>query len=145
MPTAGGPEHGAEAFAQPLWRALAVYRMTALAYASVLAVRYFRAYDHPLAAWPVLACLGAWTAYAVFAYNRPTARRWPLLAADFLVALAFLVATRWVVGPDPLRGGVPTLTVAWLAAPVLAWAVAGGRRLGAVAAVALGGAEVLVR
>jgi signal transduction histidine kinase len=137
--------HGAEAFAQPLWRALAVFRMTALAYASLLAVRYFREYDHPLAAWPVLAGLGAWTAYTVIAYNRPAARRWPLLAADFAIALGFLVATRWVVGPEPLKAGVPTLTVAWLAAPVLAWAVAGGRRLGATAAIALGSAEMVVR
>ncbi|MEE3918477.1 DUF5931 domain-containing protein [Micromonospora sp. BRA006-A] len=37
------------------------------------------------------------------------------------------------------------LTAAWLAGPVLAWAVSGGRRRGAVAAIVLGGADLATR
>src|SRR5207244_6911012 len=55
------------------------------------------------------------------------------------------LSTRWVVGTTALRAGVPTISVAWMAGPALAWAVAGGRRLGAVAAVVLGGADLIAR
>jgi signal transduction histidine kinase len=44
-----------------------------------------------------------------------------------------------------MDGGAPTLGVAWLGGPVLAWAVSGGRRRGLVAALILGVIEVSVR
>ncbi len=41
--------------------------------------------------------------------------------------------------------GVPTLGVAWMAGPVLAWAVSGGRRRGTVAALLVAGADLATR
>src|SRR5439155_14104430 len=134
-----------DTFARPMWRALAVFRITALAYLTILTVHYMSRYAHPVGAWPALAALAAWTAITVAAYDRPGLRRWPLLAVDAAVAVGFLLVTRAVVGPVALRAGVPTLTVGWLAAPALAWSVAGGRRLGAVAAIILGGTEIMIR
>jgi Family of unknown function (DUF5931)/Bacterial regulatory proteins, luxR family len=50
----------AEAFEVPLWRALAVYRLAALVYASVLVARNFRSYAHPVVAWVVIAVMVPW-------------------------------------------------------------------------------------
>ena len=51
-----------------------------------------------------------------------------LLALDVAVTAACLVSSRWIVGPDQLSHGMPTLTITWMACPVLAVAVARGRR-----------------
>ncbi|MFB9543334.1 MacS family sensor histidine kinase [Micromonospora sagamiensis] len=139
MPT---PPGGLEV---PLWRAIAVYRVAALGYACVVVLRDLHRYDHPLAAWPVLAAMAGWTATTAYAYARPTWRGWPLLLADLGVVLGILLLSPWVVGRATLAAGVPALAVAWLGGPVLAWAVSGGRRRGVVAALVLGAGDLLVR
>lgn len=139
MPSASG---GLEV---PLWRAIAVFRFAALAYVAALVLRNVRDYAHPVAAVPVLVLMTGWTVVTAYAYARPVRRRWPLLIADLVVAMAVLLATPWVVGRAALAAGVPTLAVAWLAGPVLAWAVSGGRRRGAAAALILGAADLTVR
>ncbi|MFV2021787.1 MacS family sensor histidine kinase [Micromonospora sp. LOL_023] len=129
----------------PLWRAIAVFRFAALGYVLVLYGRNAVDYAHPVVAIPVLLAMVAWTIVATWAYARPRWRRWPLLAADLLIALATLLVSPWIIGRAVLADGVPTLGVAWLAGPVLAWAVAGGRRLGVVAALVLATADLAVR
>ncbi|WFE23987.1 DUF5931 domain-containing protein [Solwaraspora sp. WMMD937] len=129
----------------PLWRALAVFRFTALGYVLVLYVRNAADYAHPLVAVPVLLGMIAWTVAASWAYARPHLRRWPLLAVDLFVALVPLLVSPWIIGRPALADGVPTIAVAWLAGPVLAWAVAGGRRLGVTAALVLTAADLAVR
>src|SRR4029450_10728573 len=59
--------------------------------------------------------------------------------------LASLIATRPIVGGEQLEQGTPIIPIAWLAGPALAWAVAGGRRAGAIAGAVLGLAVVGVR
>ncbi|WP_326555364.1 MacS family sensor histidine kinase [Micromonospora sp. NBC_01813] len=129
----------------PLWRAIAVFRFAALGYVLVLYGRNAVDYAHPVVAIPVLLAIVAWTIAATWAYARPRWRRWPLFAADLLIALATLLVSPWIIGRAALADGVPTLGVAWLAGPVLAWAVAGGRRLGVVAALVLAAADLAVR
>lgn len=129
----------------PLWRSIAVFRFASLAYVGVLVLRDADRYAHPVAAGGVLLGMLAWTGATTAGYRRPAGRRWPLLLADLGVVLAIMLATPWVVGRAALAAGVPTLTVAWLAGPVLAWAVSGGRRRGAVAALVLGGADLATR
>lgn len=131
--------------AGPLWRAIVVYRVAALAYVCALVLRDAGRYAHPLAAWPVLAAMAGWTAYTAYAYARPARRGWPLLLADLGVVLGILLLSPWVVGRAALAAGVPALAVAWLGGPVLAWAVAGGRRRGAAAALVLGAGDLAVR
>lgn len=128
-----------------LWRALTVFRAAALGYAAVLLVGNFRHYARPVGGWLVVAAMAAWTGYTIWAYAQPRRRGWPLLAADLLVAAACLLASRWVVRPSGLVLGSPTLPMAWVSAPVIAWAVAGGRRLGVLAAALMGAADVVVR
>jgi signal transduction histidine kinase len=129
----------------PLWRALTVFRLATLAYAATLVGWNWQQYAHPLAAWFVLAGMIAWTGVAIYGYARPRWRRWPLLAADLVVVLAALLASRVIVGLDQFDRGIATIPVTWHAAPVLAWAVYGGRRLGLTAAVLVACCDLFVR
>ncbi|MET0414701.1 MAG: DUF5931 domain-containing protein, partial [Actinoplanes sp.] len=115
-------------FQAPLWRAIAVYRIAALGYVIILVINNFGDYARPMLAWPVLALAVAWTVFTTYAYADPRRRRPPLLVADLLVTIAVMAASVGIVGRQGLEDGLPTLAVAWHVAPVLAWAVAGGRR-----------------
>ncbi|MFC5754519.1 DUF5931 domain-containing protein, partial [Actinomadura rugatobispora] len=127
-----------------LWRAVAVYRGTSLAYAAALIAMNFGEYDHPLGGWTVLAVMALWTLYATYSFADPRRRGRPLLAADLAVALGCLLATTWVESAGNISSGRSTLPASWVAAAVLSWAVAGGKRAGIAAALALGVANVLV-
>jgi signal transduction histidine kinase len=131
------PRRGSEAFEVPLWRALGVFRLAALGYATLLVANNFRHYAHPLLGWVVVAIMAAWSAATIYGYPRPRRRGWPLLIADLVVTAACVVVSPWVLGASGLRQGFATLPAAWIAGPVLAWAISGGRRRGAVAAVLL--------
>jgi signal transduction histidine kinase len=142
MASSGGRPSGLQA---PLWRAIAVYRIAALVYVAILVVRNVGHDERPMLAWPVLAVAAAWTVVTTYAYADPARRRPPLLVADLLITVAVLASSIWVVGRAALADGRPTLAVAWHVAPVLAWAVAGGRRWGVVAALAMGATDLTVR
>jgi signal transduction histidine kinase len=129
----------------PLWRAIAVFRIAALIYVTILVVRNVGAYEHPVLAWPVLAVTAAWTVFTTYAYADPARRRPPLLVADLLITMAVMTSSIWIVGRAALEAGRPTLAVAWHVAPVIAWAVAGGRRWGVAAALAMGATDLTVR
>ncbi|WP_328420068.1 DUF5931 domain-containing protein [Micromonospora sp. NBC_00389] len=132
-------------FEVPLWRALTVFRLASLAYVCALAVRDADRYAHPFLVGALVLVMMAWTGATAIGYARPAWRRWPLLLADLGVVMALVLATPWVVGRAALAAGVPTLGVAWMAGPVLAWAVSGGRRRGTVAALLVAGADLATR
>jgi signal transduction histidine kinase len=132
-------------FQIPLWRAIAVFRFASLGYVCVLVLINLGEYAHPVDAVPALVTMTAWTVFASYAYARPAGRHWPLLVVDLLVVVVVLLASVRIVGQSALASGVPTLAVAWQGGPVLAWAVTGGRRRGAVAALILGGTDLLMR
>ncbi|PYC71512.1 sensor histidine kinase [Micromonospora arborensis] len=132
-------------FEVPLWRALTVFRLASLAYVCVLAIRDSDRYAHPYAVGTLLLVMIIWTGVTAIGYARPAWRRWPLLLADLGVVLAVVLATPWVVGRAALATGVPTMGVAWMAGPVLAWAVSGGRRRGTIAALLVAGADLTTR
>jgi signal transduction histidine kinase len=129
----------------PLWRAIAVYRIAALAYTTILVIRNVGHYQRPLLAAPVLVVMGAWTVATTYAYADPARRRPSLLVADLFITMAVLASSIAIVGRAALDDGRPTLAVAWHVAPVLAWAVAGGRRAGIGAALAMGATDLVVR
>jgi signal transduction histidine kinase len=128
-----------------LWRALAVFRVGALAFAVLVTANTYSGHARPVLGWAVVATMAAWTVFCTWAYTSPRRRGWPLLVADLAVTAAALAASLPVIGPDLLSQGAPTLTVAWVAAPVLAFAVAKGIPHAAVAAVVLGTVDALVR
>jgi signal transduction histidine kinase len=142
MAQTGGQPSGLQA---PLWRAIAVFRIAALVYVAILVVRNVGHYERPMLAWPVLAVTAAWTVVTTYAYANPRRRRWPLLVADLLITMGVLTSSVWIVGRAALEDGRPTLAVAWHVAPVIAWAVAGGRRWGIAAALLMGATDLAVR
>ena len=118
-----------------LWRALAVFRVATLAYAVVLTARNFAELR------PSVRRLGRDRRDGRLDPRRDHRVRlaahrgpWPLLVADLAVTAACVLASRWVVGPELLADGMPTLTITWMACPVMAVAIARGRAWGAAAA-----------
>jgi signal transduction histidine kinase len=136
---------GQAAFAMPLWRALAVFRVAALAYAIVLVGRNFQEFAHPYASWVVIGVMAIWTAVTSYGYQRAGWRGWPMLTADLIVTCGCLLVSPWIVGPDGSRMGVANIPVAWIGGAVLAWAISGGRFRGAVAAVLVGFCDAITR
>lgn len=128
----------------PFWRAIAVFRIASLAYAAVLMVQH-EGYAHPMIGWLVIGVMALWTACATFAYSVEALRGRPLLAIDMLVTVACLLSTPYV--QEGMEGVVGTMPVpaTWVAAPVLAWAVYGGRRIGAVAAAIVAAVDLWLR
>ncbi|PZF97984.1 sensor histidine kinase [Micromonospora endophytica] len=132
-------------FEVPLWRAIAVYRVASLAYVCLVVARDADQYAHPLAAAALVLVMAVWTAVTAVGYAEPSRRGWPLLLADLAVVVAILLVTPAVMGGAALAAGLPTLSVAWLGGPVLAWAVSGGRRRGATAALVLAATDLGTR
>lgn len=127
-----------------LWRALAAFRIVACVYAVVLIASNHLTYARPLGGWAVLAAMALWTAVTVRGYSAGRAR--PVLAgADLAVTVLCLLATGVVESREHLAEGRPNLTVSWVAAAVMAWALLGGIRWGLVAAMLVGLPDVLLR
>jgi signal transduction histidine kinase len=143
-PAASGQALNPMGYQVPLWRSIAIYRFASLGYAIVLTTQNFRHYRHPLGGWLVFGVMVCWTAVAAYAYPPDARLRWPLLTTDLIVTAACLLSTVWVETPARLVQGVPPLTVTWVAGPVLAWAVSGGRRMGLSAAVVLSACDLYV-
>jgi signal transduction histidine kinase len=116
--------------------ALGVLRLIVLLNAIGLNVYRHGTFDHP--AWAVACVAGmvGWSAFAFWAYSRPEHRTTPLLVADLAIAVALVLATAWVKGPD-FSGTIPG---SWIVAALLAWAIhfrlRGGFCAGVVVAVA---------
>lgn len=136
------PQDGVEA---PLWRAVAVFRWASAAYACTFIVLGLDDYRRPGLALVVLAGLLAWTAAATVLYAEPARRRWPLLTADLAVSTALLLTTALVETRPRIDDGAPTLTLSWVAAALLAWAVRHGPGGGLAAATVLGAANVVLK
>ena len=131
--------------AEPLWRAIAVYRFASIGYAVLLAVINRADYSRPGWAWVVIAVMTAWTAVTTVAYAHPERRTRLLLSADLAVTAGLLLSTAALQYPSAMRHGVMPVTAIWVAGPVLAWAVQYGRRAGAIAALVISGCDFLLR
>lgn len=128
-----------------VWRALSVFRALGLLYAVVVYLRRYDEYAHPLGGWMVLGLMAGWTVVTAVLYRRPALRTWPLLAVDLAVAMATVIASRFLDDADRIAAGAQTLPVVWAATPVLAIAIRGGWPAGVGAACALGAADLVHR
>jgi len=123
----------------PFWRAITVFRIASVGYAAVL-LGTADSYARPAVGWLVIAVMALWTAAAGFAYARFTG--WLLLVVDLAVTVGCLLASPFVQGT---AGGSVPITATWVAGPVLAWAVRGGRRAGIAAAIVVSAADAALR
>ena len=131
--------------AEPLWRALAVYRFASIGYAVLLLVIHQADYSRPDLAWVVIAVMTAWTAVTTVAYARPERRTPRLLGADLAVTAGLLLSTAALQYPHAMHTGVMPVTGIWVAGPVLAWAIQYGRRAGAIAALIMSACDFVLR
>jgi signal transduction histidine kinase len=125
-----------------IWRAVAIFRILTLVYAAVLIVRNHHSYAHPATGFAALAVMAAWTTITVTAYAGPRGRTPWLICADVFVAALLILGTRLVETASRIDAGAPTLPVTWVAAPVLACAVAGGPEGGLAGAVVISAAVI---
>jgi signal transduction histidine kinase len=128
-----------------LWRAIAVYRVAALLYATGSMVAYTDTYANPALGWAVLAAMAVWTAVAAYLYADPRRRGWPLLVVDLALVMSAVLSSVLVQTPERIALGDPTVPVSWAAAPAVAWGVHWGWRGGAVAAAGVSTAAVIAR
>lgn len=119
----------------PMWRAVVLFRVAALAVAVVNVVRLFDGYRRPGVAVAVLAAMAVWTALSAWWFLAGDDRlRRSVAVAELLVVPAASLATLYVEDPTRLAQGGPILTTVWSAGPVLSLAVATGWRGGLVGA-----------
>ena len=128
----------------PLWRSIAVFRFASLAYAAVLLAIRHDSYRHWGWAWVVIGAMIAWTVVSTVAYATPARRTNLLLGTDLVVTVLALLSTALLQTTQARHIGLMPVTATWLAGPALAWAVVGGARAGAVAAVLIGACVVLL-
>jgi signal transduction histidine kinase len=129
----------------PLLRSIATFRFASVGYAAILLVVRRVNYTHWGWAWVVLAGMFAWTVVSLIAYSRPAWRTRALLAADLLVTAIAVLSTALVQSRHAINSGAMPVTATWLAGPTLAWAVTGGARAGAIAAVVISGCTIALR
>ncbi len=124
-----------------LYRALAVLRFVITV--NMVAVNLWRRdnMDHPWVGWLAVAAMAGWTVIAVWAYNAPERRRPLLLGADLAVAVAGVLLTLYVKGPD-LQATLPGF---WVMGAVLAWSVHWHWVGGLAAATVVSAADVSIR
>jgi len=127
-----------------LWRAVDTFRVLALAYAALVFVLGYGPHVRPWLGWTALAAMAVWTALMISVTRRaPAGPPVALLVADLAVACAAVLATLLVDDRARIASGAATLPGLWAAAPVLAWAVARGRRGGLAAAVCVAAADLV--
>src|SRR5689334_1616129 len=136
------PGHGS---AEPLWRAIAVFRFASLGYAALLVILNRDQYVRFGWAWVVIATMTAWTVVTTVAYAHPERRTRALLGADLAVTAGLLLSTLALQSPQAMRHGVMPVTAIWVAGPVLAWAVRYGRRAGTITALIMSGCDFVLR
>lgn len=121
-----------------MYRALAVLRIVVLVNAVALNIYRADEFTRPTAATACVAVMVAWTAFATWAYADQRRRTFPLLVADLAVAVALIVVTPWVKGPD-FSSSLPGF---WVMSALFAWAIQYRLLGGLVAGVLLAAADL---
>jgi len=120
---------------------LAVLRLVLLAHAVALNVYRRDNFVHPLGGVVCLALMGAWTFFAIWAYDRRHRRTPLLLGADLATALGAILVSPVLKG-DGLSATVPAF---WVMGALLAWAIEWRSLGGLVAGVAITVCDLAIR
>lgn len=127
------PPTGSSLVTRPWWRSVEIFRLVSLFYAVIAFALTHESYEHPLRVVVVLVVMCAWTIRMGIWLDRSQG----LLVLDLLVVLAVAASGWWADDPQRLHEGASTIALTWVAAPVLAWAIAWGPLGGAAAAGAI--------
>jgi signal transduction histidine kinase len=143
--TPPAPGTAADQVVTTLFRALAVLRFVVMGYAVWKNVDRMGDFEHPAAAWAVVAVIVAWTALMTWAYDDPRRRRMPLYTADLAVAVLLVLSTPFIQSQTMLDQHAAHMPTFWVMASVLAWAVGRGWPAGLLAAAVVSLADVSVK
>jgi signal transduction histidine kinase len=110
---------------------------------NAIALNIYRSddFDHPVAGVVVVAGMTAWTAFTVWVYADPARRTPVLLSADLAVALAAILVSPIVKGPD-MNATIPGF---WVMGALIAWAIQWRWQGGLIAGLLLCAADLGVR
>ncbi|MBC9729758.1 MacS family sensor histidine kinase [Streptomyces sp. TRM68367] len=130
---------------QPLWRALAGYRVLTMLYAVGL---FASAYDEFTRPWVAIAYYGVlcgWTMATLPKVASAASCTKRFLTADLTIALAGILLTRLAASAERIDAGGPTLPSIWTAGAVLAFAIKGGWRWAAFASTLVAAVNLVYR
>nr|WP_203730291.1 DUF5931 domain-containing protein [Streptomyces sp. SID12501] len=118
---------------QPLWRALAGYRVLTMLYAVGFFATAYDGFQRPWVAVAYYCVLFVWTlATLPWVANAASCTK-RFLAADLTIALTGILLTPFADTHERVQSGGPTLPSIWTAGAVLAFAIKGGWRWAAFA------------
>jgi signal transduction histidine kinase len=118
---------------QPLWRALAGYRVLTMLYAIGFFATAYSGFTRPWLAVAYYAVLLVWTLGTLPKVSGAASCTKRFLAADLTIAVTGILLTPLADAPERVMDGGPTLPSIWTAGSVLAFAIKGGWRWAAVA------------
>ncbi|MFJ8543268.1 MacS family sensor histidine kinase [Streptomyces sp. NPDC093586] len=130
---------------QPLWRALAGYRVLTMLYAIGFFATAWSGFTRPWLAVAYYAVLFVWTLATLPRVSGAAGCTKGFLAADLTIALTGVLLTPFADAPERIMDGGPTLPSIWTAGSVLAFAVKGGWRWAAVASTLVAVANLVER
>ncbi|AZM62750.1 MULTISPECIES: MacS family sensor histidine kinase [unclassified Streptomyces] len=130
---------------QPLWRALAGYRVLTMMYAVGLFVTAYEEFARPWLAVGFYAVLVVWTLATLPKVASAAACTKRFLTADLTLALTGILLTPVADAHERVQAGGPTLPSIWTAGSVLAFAVKGGWRWAALASTLVAVANLIER
>ncbi|MFI8303271.1 MacS family sensor histidine kinase [Streptomyces sp. NPDC085927] len=130
---------------QPLWRALAGYRVLTMVYAVGLFATAYERFERPWLAVAYFALLAVWTLATLPRVANAAACTRRFLAADLTVALTGILLTPVADAPERIAAGGPTMPSIWTAGAVLAFAIKGGWRWAALASTLVAVANLIER
>src|SRR5919106_1712495 len=130
---------------QPLWRALAGYRVLTMLYAVGFFATAYDGFVRPWVAVAYYAVLFVWTLATLPKVANAASCTKPFLAADLTIALAGILLTSVADAHERIQSGGPTLPSIWTAGSVLAFAIKGGWRWAAFASSAVAVANLVQR
>ncbi|MFE0253157.1 MacS family sensor histidine kinase [Streptomyces sp. NPDC059010] len=130
---------------QPLWRALAGYRVLTMVYAIGLFISAYHEVARPWVSIAYLAVLAVWTLATLPCVANAASCTKRFLTADLTIALAGILLTRLAETHERIDAGAPTLPSIWTAGAVLAFAIKGGWRWAAFASTLVAAANLVHR
>lgn len=130
---------------QPLWRALAGYRVLTMVYAIGLFISAYHEIARPWVAIAYYAVLAVWTLATLPRVANAASCTKRFLAVDLTIALGGILLTRLAETPARIEAGAPTLPSIWTAGAVLAFAIKGGWRWAAFASTLVAVANLVHR
>ncbi|MEU4797399.1 DUF5931 domain-containing protein [Streptomyces sp. NPDC023327] len=130
---------------QPLWRALAGYRVLTMLYAIGLFSTAHERAERPWVAIAYYVVLAGWTLGSLPRVAGAASCTRRFLVTDLTVALVGILLTPLAYAHQRIVDGGPTLPSIWTAGAVLAFAIKGGWRWAALASLLVGVANVVQR